>query len=376
MEKHGWHLSTLLIAAIAWWSISVACIALEPGAEMPQFRLPGVDGRLHDSNEFKKSNLLAVIFLSNHCPTSQMFQERLIRLAKDYRPHGFTIAAISPNDPEAILPDELAHSALGDTFEEMRIRANELSYPFHYLYDGKTQEAAKAFGVRVTPHAFLFDKTRKLCYTGRVGDPKNPTRTDREDLRLAIEALVQDKIPPVVQGRAFGSSIKWSKNRAIVEKARERFSRETVSLKKASKRTLEFIRENKATWPKLIYVWSIEDKRKRNDLLELSSIHKIYRKRGLEWVTVCIDGEAFQETAQKLLEETQSSGKNFICPGSELAPLADLRAEKGNRITPYLALVEPKGKIAYRSTAGLKPLLLKRHILTALLPSADSNPSP
>ena len=376
MEKRRRPLNALLISAIVWSGISVACIALEPGAEMPQFRLPGLNGRLHDSSEFEKSNILAVIFLSNHCPTSQRFQERLIRLAKDYRPHGFTIVAISPNDPEAILPDELAHSDLGDTIEEMGIRAKELSYPFQYLYDGKTQEAAKAFGARVTPHAFLFNKTRKLCYTGRVGDPKNPTRTDREDLRLAIEALVQDKIPPVVQGRAFGSSIKWSKNRAIVEKVRERFSRETVSLKKADKRTLEFIRENKATWPKLIYVWSIEDKRKRNDLLELSSIHKIYRKRGLEWVTVCIDGETFQESAQQLLKETQASGRNFICPGSELSPLADLRAEKGNRITPYLALVESAGKIAYRSTAGLDPLLLKRHILTALLPSAESKPSP
>ena len=359
-------MSALLISAIIWSGISVTCIGLEPGAEMPQFRLPGVDGRLHDSNEFKKSNLLAVIFLSNHCPTSQMFQERLIRLAKDYRPHGFTIAAISPNDPEAILPDELAHSDLGDAIEEMGIRAKELSYPFHYLYDGKTQEAAKAFGARVTPHAFLFNKTRKLCYTGRVGDPKNPTRTDREDLRLAIEALAQDKIPPVVQGRAFGSSIKWSKNRAIVEKVRERFSRETVSLKKADKRTLEFIRRNKAAWPKMIYVWSISDKTKREDLLQLSAIHKIYRKRGLEWITVCIENNTQKEDVYKLLKETQSSGRNFMAHGSDISPLADLRAEKGNRITPYIALVEPGGAISHRSTDGLLPLELKRYILSTL----------
>ena len=366
MEKSGRPLNALLVTAFIWSRISIACIALEPGDEMPRFHLPGVDGLLHDSAEFEKSNLLAVIFLSNHCPTSQMFQGRLIRLAKDYHLRGLTLVAISPNDPEAILPDELAYSDLGDNIEEMAIRSKKLHYPFHYLYDGKTQETAKAFGARVTPHAFLFDEFRKLRYTGRVGDPKNPTREDREDLRLAIEALARGKNPPIARGRAFGSSIKWSKNRLIAEKMRERFSRETVSLKHAEKRTLEFIRKNKAIWPKLIYVWSMEDKINRNNLLKLSNIHKIYRKRGLEWVTVCIDGDELKESAQQFLKDAQASGRNFICSGSEIAPLADLRAEKGNRITPYFALVEPAGKIAYRSTAGLDPLELKRHILAVL----------
>ena len=214
-----------LLAIMFVWS---SAFALDNKEDMPPFRLPGVDGRIYDSTEFEKSELLAIVFLSNHCPTSQIFQHRIIRLTNEYRNKGLAVIAISPNDPEAILPDELSHSVLGDTLPEMALRARELQYPFPYLYDGKTQEVAKAFGVKVTPHAFLFDKKRKLRYSGRIGDPKNPEREDREELRISINSLIQGIEPKVVRGLAFGNSIKWIKDRIIAEKTRERFARESV----------------------------------------------------------------------------------------------------------------------------------------------------
>ena len=189
----------------------------------------------------------------------------------------------------------------------------ELQYPFPYLYDGKTQEVAKAYGVRVTPHAFLFDKKRKLRYSGRIGDPKNPDREDREELRIAINSLNHGIEPAVVRGLVFGNSIKWIKDRIIAEKTRERFARESVYLKKANIRTLKFVRRNDSKLPKLIYVWSNQDKNNRQELLQLAAIHKIYRKRGLKLVTICVDGNDFTDVAKKLLIETQSSGTNYIC---------------------------------------------------------------
>ena len=352
-----------LTAIMCVWS---SAFALDNQEDMPPFQLPGVDGRIYDSTEFNKSELLAIVFLSNHCPTSQIFQHRIIRLAKEYRSQGLAVIAISPNDPEAILPDELSHSALGDTLPEMALRAKELQYPFPYLYDGKTQEVAKAYGVRVTPHAFLFDKKRKLRYSGRIGDPKNPEREDREELRIAINSLVQGIEPEVVRGLVFGNSIKWIKDRIIAEKTRERFARESVYLKNANIRTLQFVRRNDSKLPKLIYVWSNKDKNNRQELLQLSAIHKIYRKRGLKLVTICVDGNDFTDVAKKLLSETLSSGTNYICPGTEISPVVDLRAEEGIETTPFLGLLISEAKIFYRSTKGLEPLTIKRHIIEAL----------
>jgi len=248
----------------------------------------------------------------------------------------------------------------------MALRAKELQYPFPYLYDGKTQEVAKAFGVKVTPHAFLFDKKRKLRYSGRIGDPKNPEREDREELRTAINSLIQGTEPTVVRGLAFGNSIKWIKDRVIVEKTRERFARESVYLKNANIRTLQFVRRNDSKLPKLIYVWSNQDKNSRQELLQLAAIHKIYRKRGLKLVTICVDGNDFTDVAKKLLGETQSSGTNYICSGTEISPVADLRAEEGIETTPFLGLLTPEAKIFYRSTKGLEPLTIKRNIIEVL----------
>ena len=352
-----------LLAIAGLWS---SAFALDNQEDMPPFQLPGVDGLIYNSTDFRKSELLVIVFLSNHCPTSQIFQHRIIRLAKEYQNKGLAVVAISPNDPEAILPDELSSSALGDTLPEMALRARELQYPFPYLYDGKTQEVATAYGVRVTPHAFLFDKKRKLRYSGRIGDHKNPDREDREELRIAINSLNHGIEPAVVRGLVFGNSIKWIKDRIIAEKTRERFARESVYLKKANIRTLKFVRRNDSKLPKLIYVWSNQDKNNRQELLQLAAIHKIYRKRGLKLVTICVDGNDFTDVAKKLLIETQSSGTNYICSGTEISPVVELRAEEGIETTPFLGLLTSEAKIFYRSTKGLEPLTIKQHIIEVL----------
>ena len=69
-----------LTAIMSVWS---SAFALDNQEDMPPFQLPGIDGRIYDSTEFKKPELLAIVFLSNHCPTSQIFQHRIIRLAKE-----------------------------------------------------------------------------------------------------------------------------------------------------------------------------------------------------------------------------------------------------------------------------------------------------
>ena len=160
--------------------------ALEIGSSAPDFDLPGVDGNNHKLSDYADAKALLVIFTCNHCPTAQAYEARIKKLHAGYRDRGVQLVAISPNDAEAVRLDELGYSDLGDSLEDMKIRAEDAGFEFPYLYDGDTQSVSKAYGAKATPHTFLFDENRKLRYTGRIdnGEVDDPTR---HDLRQAID---------------------------------------------------------------------------------------------------------------------------------------------------------------------------------------------
>src|SRR5205814_3125423 len=195
----------------------------------PDFKLPGVDGRDHALRDFAGAKILAVVFTCNHCPTAQAYEERIRRLHADYRDRGVALVAISPNDPLAVRLDELGYTDVGDSFEEMKIRAKEKPFPFPYLYDGETQKTSLAYGVLATPHVFVFDRDRKLRYNGRVDDAEVKEPKSR-DARNAIEAVLAGKAVPVEKTRVFGCSTKWADKREDARKALERWDAEPVAL--------------------------------------------------------------------------------------------------------------------------------------------------
>ena len=85
----------------------------------------------------------------------------------------------SPSRPTtlaAVRLDELGFTDLGDSFEEMKIRAKDREFAYPYLYDGETQSVARAYGVIATPQVFIFDADRKLRYTGRFDDGDGKAR--------------------------------------------------------------------------------------------------------------------------------------------------------------------------------------------------------
>ena len=50
------------------------------GAKAPDFNLPGIDGKNYTLESFKDAKILVIAFICNHCPTSQAYEERLIKL--------------------------------------------------------------------------------------------------------------------------------------------------------------------------------------------------------------------------------------------------------------------------------------------------------
>ena len=171
------------------------------GWNAPAFSLPGVDGKVHKLSDYDQAKVLVIVFTCNHCPTAQAYEGRIKKLAADFKDKGMALVAISPNDPEAVRLDELGYTDVGDSLEDMKIRAKAAQFNFPYLYDGLDQKVSKAYGPVTTPHVFVFDSERKLRFAGRVdNNERDPNKATSHDTRSAIEAVLAGKPSPAWRG--------------------------------------------------------------------------------------------------------------------------------------------------------------------------------
>lgn len=173
------------------------------GDTAEDFNLPSVKGKNVSMASIKNAKGYVVIFTCNHCPYAKAYEQRIIELHKKYAPLGFSVLAISPNDPK-IQPD--------DSFDKMKKLAKKKKYPFAYLFD-ETQEVAKAFGATRTPHVYVLDQNRVVRYIGALDDNSEDAAKVKEPYASqAIEALLAGKEVPVKETKAIGCSIKWKKS--------------------------------------------------------------------------------------------------------------------------------------------------------------------
>ena len=175
---------------------------LELGTSAPNFKLPDViSGNMVSLDDFKEKKALLVMFICRHCPYVQHVKEEIAKIGHDYKDKDIGIIAISAND---------INSYPEDSPESLKEMARDLNFSFQYLYD-KSQEIAKSYTAACTPDFFLFDKNRKLVYRGQLDDsrPGNNLPVKGEDLREAIDAVLQDKPINSDQKPSMGCNIKW-----------------------------------------------------------------------------------------------------------------------------------------------------------------------
>jgi peroxiredoxin len=192
---------------------------LKIGSSAPEFSLKGIDDKFHTLAEYADAPILAIAFISNHCPASQLYEGRIKQIVRDYADKGVKLIAIAPNGPMAVAPRELNYAEVDDSFDSMKIHAEYRQFNFPYLYEGDTQQVAHQYGPKVTPHIFIFDRERKLRYEGRIDDNMRGNNIKSNDARNALDALIAGRAVPVEHTPVFGCSTKW--NSAIAGKQRE-----------------------------------------------------------------------------------------------------------------------------------------------------------
>ena len=168
------------------------------GMLMPSFVLPSAQGKVWSKTDIAVLPSVLIV-MCNHCPYVQAVEDRINQLARDYQGR-IHVVGINANDAEAY-PE--------DNFEAMVDRSNLKHYAFPYLWD-ESQDLARALGAVCTPDFFLFNENHILVYRGRLDDSwKDPAQIQHQDLRDAVEAVLNHRPVSLDQKPSLGCSIKW-----------------------------------------------------------------------------------------------------------------------------------------------------------------------
>ena len=346
--------------------VSIAAFADEPhptlalGSPAPDFSLPGIDGKIHKLSDYSGAKVLVIVFTCNHCPTAQLYETRIKKLADDYRNRDVSLVAIQPNNPDAIRLDELGYTDISDSLPEMKIRAAYRHFNFPYLYDGDTQSVARAYGPKATPHVFIFDRERKLRFEGRVDNSQRESLVKTRDARNAIEALLADKPVPVPHTGVFGCSTKWISKEASRAEEMKKIEAEPVRLDLASAAELKKLRANPTGKVLLVNFWATWCGPCVHELPDLETTYRMYRLRDFDFVTVAANMPDERTGVMKRLEQQHASSRNLLFGSTETDAMQAAFDPKWESGVPYTVLISPEGKVLYREQGEVDILKLRR----------------
>ncbi|MCA6079025.1 redoxin domain-containing protein [Fulvivirga sedimenti] len=333
------------------------------GSPAPDFNLPGVDGKYHSLSDYDSARVLVIIFTCNHCPTAQAYEDRMIALTNDYRDAGVQVVAISPNSPIGLLFDELGYSDLGDTYEEMIIRAQNKNFNFPYLYDGDTHEASLKYGPVATPHAFVFDSDRKLRYVGRLDASEKPGTANAEDLRNAIDAVLNGSEMPLTSTKTFGCSVKWAWKDKYKKEVYAAWDAAPVTLEEITTGGITELLKNDSKKLLLVNLWATWCGPCIIEYPDFVEIHRMYDDRDFEFISISADNLEAKEKAHEFLQKSHSALRNFIYSEGDKYALIEAVDPEWNGSLPYTMLIEPGGKVIYRIQGSMDPQEVKRMIV-------------
>lgn len=173
---------------------------LQINQNAPDFLLPGTDGKIYRLADFGAADALVIFFTCNHCPFVVGSDEVTRRTAEKFAGKGAKFVGINSNSVAV-------HA--NDSFYHMVLRMELCEFPWVYLYD-ESQEVARAYGALRTPHFYVFNKERKLIYTGAAIDsPREAEKMKVNYLELALTDYFSGKPVKTPLTNPVGCNVKW-----------------------------------------------------------------------------------------------------------------------------------------------------------------------
>ena len=336
------------------------------GSLAPDFHLPAIDGKTYSLADFKDSKVLVVIFTAVHCPTAEVYEGRIKKLVAGYRDRGVAFVVIQPNSPKALRLDEMGYTDVGDSLDDMKIRAEYRQFNFPFLYDGETQAVAHKYGPVATPHVFVFDAQRKLRYQGRVDSNPRETLAKVPDAANAIDAVLAGRPVLIEATPTVGCSIKWAYKESLQDAEMKNIEKEAIPLVKAGSDEMRALPSNAAGKTLLVNFWASWCGPCTEEFPELQKTWRMYRKRPFELVTISINYPDEEKGVRRFLESQHASTRNLLFSSTD--PYEEMHAfdPEWSAGVPYTVLFGPDGKVLYKEQGSLDILKVRRLILASL----------
>lgn len=176
---------------------------LKVGDIVPNFSLKNVDGKMISLETGSNIKGYIVVFTSNSCPYSVLYEDRLIALNTKYTSQGYPLIAIQSNNPT---------TTSGDSFEKMKERATQKGFNFPYLMDSDGQATVMAFGATNTPQVYILNKEDarfKVAYIGAIdNNSRNPLDATKRYVENALDQLLAGLPVETPNTKAIGCVIK------------------------------------------------------------------------------------------------------------------------------------------------------------------------
>ncbi len=190
---------TLVWILVSAFSVLPDELSIGSTIPSPDLKMKDVTGKQYSFKDASKKNGLLVVFSCNTCPWV-IKNEQVADEAYRY--------ALSKNVGVILLNSNEAQRSGDDSQERMAGYAKEKKYKWPYVLDEQSF-MANAFGAKVTPECYLFDKNMKLVYHGAITDnPKTPAESTRDHLKVAIDEVVEGKAVSQTTSKAMGCTIK------------------------------------------------------------------------------------------------------------------------------------------------------------------------
>lgn len=367
----------LVAASIA--SANYKPVPLEQGAAAPDFKLTGVDDQAKTLADIQGEKATVVIFTTNHCPDAISSFDRMTALVEHFKPQGVGFVAINSNSPDGLYPQELGWTAYTDSFDDMKLVAKDWKFNLPYLYDGETQEVAKAYGAVATPHVFIFDKNLQLKYNGRMDSGRRTLGpAEKNEAHDALTAILAGKEPAVAKTRPVGCTTKWKEKSGKVADELAKWNAHPVTVETINAEEVARLAKNEGGREfRLFNLWATSCGPCVLEFPDLTAIFRQYSWRDFEFIPISLDPVSELAAVTEFLEDQECglptrTAKNVIKDGrttnnylfdGDTEDLVKALDPEWNGAMPHTLLVDENGKVIYRHTGVIDPLALRKIIV-------------
>jgi len=163
---------------------------------IPATNKAGVDSSLSLSDI--KEDVVVVVFLANHCPVVQAYEDRIIDFTNDYKDKNVKVVGLAVSQQEI------------DRLPGIKTYMKEKGSNYVYGYD-ESQAIGKAYGATNTPQFFVLDKDRVIRYMGALDDNMAEGKVKKTYLRDAVDSLLKGESVEVSETQPKGCGVSYKR---------------------------------------------------------------------------------------------------------------------------------------------------------------------